>query len=110
MSDGRAGVRVRDHLTGVVTLDTDIRAGRSLGVITTTSASGSINNPALLEGDLFCRVGLVTSASSYPNTNLVRQLSVNNVVASGQTLSWQFVWGTGSLPPGNSYQILYGVY
>lgn len=110
MSDGLAGVRVRDHLTGELKLDTEIRTGRVLDVITTTSGTGSVISAGLLEGELFFRVGLVSSVSAYPSTNFVRELKTLSVTASGQTLSWRFEWSKGGLPAGYSYQILYGVY
>lgn len=110
MSNGLAGVRVRDYLTGEIRLDTEVRAGRVLDVLTTTASSGAVNNPGLLEGELFARVGIVNSPNAYPDTNFVRQLKTMRVTASGETLSWLFEWSRDGLLQGYSYQILYGVY
>lgn len=110
MSNGLAGVRVRDYLSGEIRLDTDVRTGRALDVFTTTESFGTVRNPGLLEGQLWARVGLVSSPTAYPNTNFVRQLKTMQVAASGEMLSWSFEWSRGGLPQGYSYQILYGVY
>lgn len=108
-----AGIRLRNPQTGALILDSTYRMGRVLGVHITSSASGAIAALGTLQGALFYRLGLVPvgNPNQYPITNFIGRLSRESVIASGGVLSWSLAWhGDEGLPPGYSYQILYGVY
>lgn len=101
------GMRVRDRVTGVVTVDISDRLTRIIGVVNSGSANGSITVPGFVNGD-----GWVATLEA-PETNSSQSalFSYPRGTISGTTLSWDFPAPSGGL----SYSIvpcdlMYGVY
>lgn len=97
------GLRVRDRVTGVVTLDVTDTLTRIIGMVNSGFSSGSISVPEFANG----RPWYYTDGPSFSNPfRFGRQVVVT---ISGTTLSWSFSQGI----PADAYNatnIVYGIY
>ncbi len=87
------GLRVWDA-AGNLILDSSTAAGKFLGVVTVTAATGSVTDAGFADGAAwFCHIPIGASYSVSPPA----------ISVSGTTLSWSGFFGTSCL-------IVYGIY
>lgn len=95
------GFRIRDRITGKITLDLTDRISRDVGRIETGLSNGFFDVPASIEGDVYF---YCLQSAAFP-------AYVASVTLSGRRIQWVFNGGTG-IPVSNarSISIIYGVY
>lgn len=95
------GIRIRDRITGKITLDLTDRITRRVGDVQTGTSSGFFDIPNTFPGDLYF---YCIQSAQYPRY-------APTVSLVGRRLSWQFNAGTG-FPTSNrvSVTIVYGAY
>lgn len=96
------GLRTRDRLTGVTTLEITDRLTRIVNTVYTGSGAGSINVPAFATGSPWW----VVDEPPQDQYDIYGQFRYPRVTVSGNTLSWDFP-GPGLVQPST---IQYGVY
>lgn len=94
------GLRVRDKVTGMVTLEITDRITRVIGKVDTGTAPGSITVPQFEDNDAW-----VVRSELVPD--IVNTAKRPIPVISGTTLSWSFPTGYGSAM---SATLIYGIY
>lgn len=92
------GIRIRDRLTGKITLDLTDRITREVGKVDTGTTNGFLDLPPF-EGDIYF---YCIQSALFPRY-------APSVSLSGRRISWQFY---GSQPASNrvSITIVYGAY
>lgn len=98
------GLRVRDRITGQVTLDITDRLTRRIGVVNSGSFASSITVNDFSLGEGWATVLEVPT----PNQNLANEWKFPRLSISGNVLSWDFPGPTGATVV--PCDIMYGVY
>lgn len=96
------GLRIRDRVTGAVTLEITDRISRIVGSVETGAGAGSISVPEFSQGTGWAIPRVIEQTVTTPTTAPLITISTSG-------LSWSFP-GTGAGKPAQSCTITYGVY